>query len=543
MVRNFLIKVINILTIIPFAFIATFKATITYQAQRRFLGKILVAINNNEDYLQVVYPLLEENIDKINENLIKVLHDFSADTLTTNNSELSYYIALDIGNFCELIGSFPLGEPAINRELAITGNTVLLNTVFTPVRFLEEWAGANNNLGNAYRSRIRGNKTDNLEEAIGCFNRVLDKINRPEFPEMWARTKNNLGNSYFDRIMGYRTQNLEEAIFLWQEASEEFTCARYPEQWAMLQLNLGNGYSIRVKGDPADNQEKAINFYRSALQEYSPEQFPEDWALTQINLGNTYTNRIQGDSIQNLNEAIICFNNALKVYKLQQYPEDWANAKSNLGVTYNTLGLLYYELGMDNNPSEAIKMAINSFQSALEGYTYDKFPEYWAMTQLNLGTAYHRLGLVYRDRIQENPSESLEQAINCCQEALKEYTYELFPQDWAMVQKALGLFYRDRILGNPTKNIDKAIQYCKAALKIYTQEQFTEEYAATQFNLGLAYLDGRKFVSAYDAFRESIASIDSLRTEIITGDAVKKKFGRRLVQNISKYARNLSGTC
>jgi CHAT domain-containing protein len=520
---KFFVKAISILKVLPFALMAGFKAGANYQVLRRFLGKILVEITNNEDYFSSVYSLLEENLDKLNDDFIEVLRDFSTDILTKNKPDISHYIAVDIGKFCQLIQDFHLGNPAINIEISITGNTVLLNTIFTPDRFIEEWAGAKNNLGNAYKNRIRANKADNLEEAIDCFNSVLEKIHSSEFSEMWARTKNNLGISYFDRIRGEKAQNIEEAILLWKEASEVFTRNLYPEYWAMTQLNLGNGYAARLKGDPADNQEKAINYYRFALEQYSSEESPEDWALSQINLGNVYTNRIQGDPIKNLNEAILCFSNALKIYKLEKYPEDWANAQSNMGITYVTLGRLYYEREMEENPSESLKKAIDSHQKALQGYTYEKFPEFWAMTQFNLASAYHQLGLIYRDRMQENPSESLEQAINCCQESLKKYTYDLFPQDWAMVQKALGLFYRDRILGSPTENIDKSIQCSKAALKIYTQDQFAKEYAETQFNLGLTYLDGGQFFNAYDCFRESINTLESLRTEVITGDAVKQK--------------------
>ncbi|HBE61098.1 MAG TPA: tetratricopeptide repeat-containing protein, partial [Cyanobacteria bacterium UBA11366] len=64
------------------------------------------------------------------------------------------------------------------------------------------WAATQNNLGTAYSDRIKGEKADNIENAIACYREAL-KIRTPEaFPENWAMTQNNLGIAYWDRIKG-----------------------------------------------------------------------------------------------------------------------------------------------------------------------------------------------------------------------------------------------------------------------------------------------------------------------------------------------------
>ena len=49
-----------------------------------------------------------------------------------------------------------------------------------------------NNLGNAYRNRIKGVRAANIEEAIACF-RVALKVYPRELSQKWAATQNNLG--------------------------------------------------------------------------------------------------------------------------------------------------------------------------------------------------------------------------------------------------------------------------------------------------------------------------------------------------------------
>jgi TPR repeat protein len=65
---------------------------------------------------------------------------------------------------------------------------------------------------------------------------------RQAYPEDWAMTQHNLGNAYLERIRGERAENLEQAIFHYQQALEVYTRQAYPQQWATTQNNLGNAY-------------------------------------------------------------------------------------------------------------------------------------------------------------------------------------------------------------------------------------------------------------------------------------------------------------
>ncbi len=74
---------------------------------------------------------------------------------------------------------------------------------------------------------------------------------------------------------------------------------------------------------------------------------------------------------------------------------------------------------------------IDCFQHALQIYSRQKFPEYWAMLQ-------HNLGLAYYHRIQGSKRENLEISIKCFHNSLQVYTEEKSPEKWQINQEDLS---------------------------------------------------------------------------------------------------------
>ena len=75
---------------------------------------------------------------------------------------------------------------------------------------------------------------------------------------------------------------------------------------------------------------------------------------------------------------------------------------------------------------------MSAYVEALKEYTRERVPLNWATTQNNLGNALWTLGE------RESGTERLEQAVSAYVEALKERTRERVPLDWAMTQNNLG---------------------------------------------------------------------------------------------------------
>jgi tetratricopeptide (TPR) repeat protein len=303
------------------------------KAYRDFLIEVLQATEESSADPQVVYPLLEANLDKLDDNFTQALRSWATAILPKLEPKQAQDLAVIIGNFSNLIREFPLGNRASNVELAITGYEVIAR-VFTRQAFPQDWAALQNNLGNAYLDRIWGERAENLEVAIQCYSTALEVLTREAFPKQWAMTQNNLGNAYGNRIWGERAENLEAAIQCYSTALEVLTRAALPQYWANTQINLGNAYLDRIWEGRAENLEAGIGCYLAALEIFTREAFCQDWAGIQNNLGIAYHDRIRGEKAENLEAAIRCYLAALEVRTRQAFPQDHIATQFNLGLVY-----------------------------------------------------------------------------------------------------------------------------------------------------------------------------------------------------------------
>jgi tetratricopeptide (TPR) repeat protein len=127
-----------------------------------------------------------------------------------------------------------------------------------------------------------------------------------------------------------------------------------------------------------------------------------------------------------------------------------------------------------------LQRAIECYEAALRIYTEEAAPQQWATIQIALGNAYQKLPTGDR-------GENLRLAIECYEAALTVYTEEAAPHDWAMTQNNLGNAYDDLPTGDRGENLRRAIEHYEAALRVWTEEEEAREWAMTQNNLGNAY--------------------------------------------------------
>ncbi|MEG4171714.1 MULTISPECIES: CHAT domain-containing tetratricopeptide repeat protein [unclassified Microcoleus] len=351
----------------------------------KFLIKVLQATLKSKGDLNVIYLLLRENLNLVNDNLAVVLRNWAKETLPNLDSlDIRISIIEVIGNFCNAIRDFRLGSRASNLEIAITGYEVAL-TVFTRQEYPENWAITQNNLAIAYNNRIRGERADNLEMAISAYREALSVYTRETYPEDWAITQNNLGTAYHQRIREEQSQNLELAIAAFWASLEIRTRDAFPIDWAMTKNNLGNAYRDRIRGEKADNLELAICAFEKALEVYTCDAFPIDWARCQNNLGLAYSSRIRGEKAQNLELAIAAFEKALEVYTCNTFPQAWAITQNNLAIAYSNR--------IRGEKAQNLELAIAAFLASLSVHTREAFP-------IDNAKNLYNLGLTYRDNSQ-----------------------------------------------------------------------------------------------------------------------------------------------
>ncbi|MFM6398522.1 MAG: hypothetical protein ACKPFF_17755, partial [Planktothrix sp.] len=131
-------------------------------AYLQLLLKILKASAKNKNNPKAVYRLLEENSDKLDQTFILTLQEWATQQLQKADPDQSYKIASNLYLFNEIIYGFPLGNRALNIEIAITCLKLAL-TVWTRESDAPNWAIIQNSLGVNYSNRILGETAENIE--------------------------------------------------------------------------------------------------------------------------------------------------------------------------------------------------------------------------------------------------------------------------------------------------------------------------------------------------------------------------------------------
>jgi tetratricopeptide (TPR) repeat protein len=127
---------------------------------------------------------------------------------------------------------------------------------------------------------------------------------------------------------------------------------------------------------------------------------------------------------------------------------------------------------------------------------------------------------IFGERIQEftlgNREINIEISIAAYQAALQVYTREAFPPQWAMTQINLGSAYGDRMLGNRAVNLIEAIAAYKFAFQVITDDTFPKNWMLKIRSSLLHMLENYKialedYLLALESYR--LASVSYKSTE------------------------------
>ncbi|WP_230967846.1 tetratricopeptide repeat protein [Nostoc sp. WHI] len=207
------------------------------------------------------------------------------------------------------------------------------------------------------------------------------------------------------------------------------------------------------------------------------------------------------------------------INRLGEAKADEAEALAAVIVTFSNL-IQQFPLGSKANN---IEIAIIGYEVALTVRIREALPIDWAATQHNLANA-------YSDRIRGDRADNIEIAIAAYTAALTVNTREALPQSWAVTQNNLANAYNNRIKGDRADNIEIAIAAYTAALTVRTRDALPIDWAETLWGLGIAYQNANQFALAYNTFESAIATIESLREEIVSGEESKRKQAERFNQ-------------
>ena len=249
-------------------------------------------------------------------------------------------------------------------------------------------------------------------------------------------------SAYEDKRIGYL---IREASALYQQGSEFgdngallsaierrkrllelMPRERVPLDWAMTQNNLGNALgALGERESGTARLEEAVAAYREALKERTRERVPLDWARTQNNLGMRCrpwgARERDGEARRGRR----------RLSRGAEGTDPRARA-ARLGQDPEQSGHCAWTLGERESGTAKLEEAVAAYREALKEWTRERVPLDWAATQNNLGNALVALGE------RESGTAKLEEAVAAYREALKEWTRERVPLDWAMTQNNLG---------------------------------------------------------------------------------------------------------
>jgi len=336
---------------------------------KKLLRKILRITSKDNCDPQLVYFLLQEHIEMLDNNFTELLRNLPIPKSTSNKMVGIAMSRVDaILKFSDLILDFSLGNKAINIEIAIVGYKHALQ-FYTKKAIPLFWAKIQGKLANAYANRILGDNAQNIEQAILYQKNALNTLSDyPDTDDISGLYKFSLGMFYCSRIYGNESDNLKSAIKYLEESLRVLNYEEDKDICMSIQIKLGFIYSS-FKNDSV-NLEIAINLFTNALQICNSEDSIENWFL--INLGlfkcfhhdniSSYDSwNVPENFLGILEKNINYFQRKLKILERGSKPNEWAELQAKLGMLYII--------------QKKVTFGFKSYRAALEIYTPSAFPK------------------------------------------------------------------------------------------------------------------------------------------------------------------------
>ncbi|MFN6296631.1 MAG: CHAT domain-containing tetratricopeptide repeat protein [Microcystis sp.] len=487
-----------------------------------FLQTLLETVVESHGNPQAIYPLLDNNLHLLDENLLNLLRAWGNQTKEQASREETHRLAAILYCLTYAFHEFPKGNPLINLAIAVYGYEFCAATKRQP-GLERDLATTLNNLGVAYVTQAELGKEPvaNLERAIAALTEATTIRRQPGLERDLAQTLNNLGNAYRTQAqLGKEpVANLERAIAAYTEAT---TIRRQPgleRDLALTLTNLGNAYLTQAQlgKEPVANLERAIATYTEATTIRRQPGLERDLATTLNNLGLAYWTQSQvgKEPVANRERAINAYTEATTIFRQLGLERDLAETLNNLGIAY----LNQAELGKE--PVANLERAIAAYTEATTIFRQPGLERDLATTLTNLGIAY-----LTQARLGKEPVANLERAIAAYTEATTIFRQPGLERDLARTLNNLGNAYRTQAqLGKePVANLERAIANYREALSFLNPALLPADTLRTGRNLGdIGFQQGwwdiaiEGYTVAVEAVEQSRAwaTSEALRQEIV----------------------------
>lgn len=202
------------------------------------------------------------------------------------------------------------GDKAENLEFSIECYKFVLNAYCNGKPDLE-LAEAHNNLAIAYKKRLRGHKNENMklsidyyklaqEILIKIFESTVEFYNPNDFSTIWAMSQNNLANAYRERISGDRVENLQMSVNCYELVLDFYGKNALYTVLSETQYSLSNVYKEQLEVKQV-NEQSLVDLNSQLANAYYSRGIFKEYKLNDISRAlNDYSKVIQLDA-QNAN--------------------------------------------------------------------------------------------------------------------------------------------------------------------------------------------------------------------------------------------------
>jgi tetratricopeptide (TPR) repeat protein len=180
-----------------------------------------------------------------------------------------------------------------------------------------EWARMQYNLGNTCCELPNDEFPDKWEDAISHYEQALLFRTRHADRDAWVATLENLGTAYRQRLRGDKSANIRTAIGCYRRALHLCTVKNAPAHWAALHNNLGNAYMsmpFAEKSTGCSYARHAIRHFDLALTVRTRELNVFDYGVTRLNRGQACLQLGLAGSPAWLKEALQCLREAHVIF-------------------------------------------------------------------------------------------------------------------------------------------------------------------------------------------------------------------------------------
>jgi CHAT domain-containing protein/tetratricopeptide (TPR) repeat protein len=314
-------------------------------------------------------------------------------------------------------------------------------------------------------------RAERLEEAIACYQAVMTLAREEDNASLIGHLSERLANVYRERTLGGREENLEVAIEHAEQALSILADTEERRDRVLAHFTAAAAYNERITGRRGDNLRVAHEHCIKALTLVDRDNDPREWMGIQLLLGAIAKNGGPDDAGDG---GIGPVRAALDSITSQDQPDDWVIAQQALAEVYMARGF--------SGRSSDIESALAALNDALT-VVGDRRPEAAAQVHSQLAEAYFW-------RIGGDAAGNIELAIAHAQAALRLFTPDRFPDQWAEALSRLADGYRSRMTGNPLFNTATAADLYHRLADFYAQQGPLSLEAKIHQSLGGLYVTG-----------------------------------------------------